>query len=102
MKTLKQILNGYQCEKCNTVYSNVNEALNCENKPMEQPLVKISDIFIDEYAESKFKIRISKIYYDRHEVCYNYEMYQDDEWLNVASYYGNEMLLEQLGDQINI
>lgn len=94
------ILNGFQCEKCNTVYSEAKEATECENSIVELPLVPIGTILDDEYEDHSFKMRVSRIYYDGHEVCYRFEMKTDGVWGDCLSYFGNENLIKQFGDQI--
>lgn len=92
---VKQLLNGYQCEKCSTIHKTVEEAEFCEEQTLEEPLLKIGDTLIDDSYDVENRVRVYKIYYDRHEVCYQMEWQspiRDGEWEVVYTIFGNEML----------
>lgn len=86
-------LEGFQCEKCKSVYFSLDEAIKCENKPMEKPLIKVGHLLIDDSYDVEDEIRLGSIYYEKHEVCYIFEwIHPDGEWEYLYTIYGNNML----------
>lgn len=93
---MKQVLNGFQCDICNTVYNNEVDAGKCELTTLEDSLLRIGDIIIDDSYDTESEMRVCRIYYSGHEVNYRMEWQAPDgdgEWTEVYSIYGNEMLI---------
>lgn len=97
---MKNILNGYQCGTCKTIYLEETDAIECEKKTLETPLIPIGTVLTEGYEEEFSKVRVSRIYYEMHNVCYRFESEYESEWSDCFSYFGNEHLISSFGDQI--
>ncbi|MCM3390228.1 hypothetical protein M3649_19200 [Ureibacillus chungkukjangi] len=76
---MKQILNGFQCEKCNSIYDTENKAIDCEKNPIESPLLKIGDSVIDNSYGVEKVVIVFKIYFIEHEACYRMKWKDSNE-----------------------
>lgn len=96
----------YQCEICNEVYFNQDEALECERKGKEVPLVKVGQHVEYEvrvgggFDPFYVEMRVKNIEDKGHFLVYHLEEYDEDEneWYEsgyvMSGIWGNEEFLK--------
>lgn len=97
---LKELLNGYQCEICKTIYNQKKKAIECESQISEEPIKEIGFEFKARYyyGEGDFDYvdiptRIYKISFSNHKINYELEQNLDGKFQSIIICYGNKDLL---------